>query len=70
MATGSPTPMCGDATCDNPGCGAPAIDRWTLNRVADAKVLVRPWAVCDACSRYNHKGCTMPVSKGVCCCDD
>ena len=70
LAKLSGVPLCGDETCESSSCRPEAIENWERNMTANAKACVRPWAVCDACSKYNHTGCTMPVTKGVCCCDD
>lgn len=31
---------------------------------------VSKWAVCDGCKVEDHDRCVMPISEGVCCCED
>lgn len=28
------------------------------------------WRICDSCMAQNHDRCSVPLSKGECCCDD
>lgn len=45
MGPNQNVPLCGDETCESPGCRQEAIDAWNERMVYEAKRLVRPWAV-------------------------
>lgn len=50
------------------GAGKPVI-RHTVTEPDGAVFEVSKWAACDGCKVEDHDACTMPISKGVCCCE-